>query len=148
MRFVRVREGHRRKGVSPVIAEVLLIVVSLIAGVALGGFAFAIMGAYNHPAEVVAQVMSCAPSSGPSETCMINLTNLGSSTVGTTSCSVIVNGSNLIGTLTSKGIVPAGGTLTSVSCTAYGASGAEGSAIVGSILLSNGASVLFAGTSS
>ncbi len=148
MRHPQTRRRGRR-GVSPVIAEVLLIAVSLIAGVALGGFAFGLLGAYAHPAEVAAQVRSCSSIGASSEVCTIDLTNVGSSDVGTTSaCYIDVGGAKVSGTVGSGGSVPGGGSLTGVSCMVQGASAVAGTTITGSISLTSGYPVYFAGTAS
>ncbi len=145
----RLLRRQRRRGVSPVIAEVLLIAISLIAGVALGGFAFALLGAYSHPAEVAAQVTSCSPNGASGEVCIVDLRNVGSSSVATTSaCSIDIGGAQVPGTVGSGGSVPGGGGLSGVTCTVHGTSAGAGDSIVGSISLTDGDPVLFAGTAS
>ena len=132
-----------RKAVSPVLAELLLIFVSLLTALLVGSFTFQMMGTAAHPAEVSAQFDSCT-ARGTNETCSLTLANLGASNVQTLpSCEVDSDGGNLV----SGGIVPAGGTLT-VSCLVVGLPDAgTGSPITGWVALSNGASIYFVGSS-
>jgi hypothetical protein len=140
VRFERRLRGSR-KAVSPVLAELLLIVVALIAGVLVGSFGFQLIGIAAHPAEVTAQLNSCAPT-GSNVTCSLTLANVGASNVGTSSlCAVGSAGGDLV----SGGTVPAGGTL-QVDCSVDGMSAApQGILVTGWIALSNGADVYFAG---
>ena len=140
MRLRRRLQGSRR-AVSPVLAELLLIVVSVITGLLVGSFGFQLIGTAAHPAEVSAQLNSCAPS-GSNVTCSLTLANVGGSNVDTTSlCAVGSSGGNLV----SGGTVPAGGTL-QVDCSVAGMSAAHlGVLVTGWIALTNGADVFFAG---
>jgi hypothetical protein len=133
---------HSRRAVSPVLAELLLIVVSLVAGLAVGTFAFQVVGTAAHPAEVSAQLNACA-ANGSNETCTLTLANVGGSDVQTLPLCTL---GSVGGDLTLGGTVPAGGSLT-VDCSIEGSQLAHmGSTITGWVALSNGASVFFAGT--
>jgi len=140
---VKTRSALRRsrRAVSPVLAELLLIVVALVAGLFTGSFTFQTIGTAAHPAEVSAQFNSCV-ANGPNESCSLTLSNVGASNVETLPGCVV--GSNS-GDLVSSGVVPAGGSLT-VDCTVAGTQPAQaGTPITGWVALSNGASVFFAG---
>ncbi len=129
-----------RRGVSPVLAELLLVFVSLIAGVAVGAFAFELIGASAQPAEVAARVDSCTQGG-----CVLTLTNVGTTnTEPTASCGI----GSIAGILNSTRPIPSGGALT-VECSTGGGGGlASGSLVTGWVALSNGARVYFAGTRS
>ena len=137
------KAGRRRSrsGVSPIVAEVLLLAISLIAGLMLGIFTFQVVGTAAHPAEVSAQLDTCA-ADGANETCSLTLANVGGSDVQTLPlCTLGAAGGNL----TAGGIVPAGGTL-NVDCSVDGAQASHlGPFVSGWVSLSNGASVFFAG---
>jgi len=136
------RLGSRR-AVSPVLAELLLMFVSLLAALLVGSFSFQTIGTASRPAEVSAQLNSCT-AAGTNETCSLTLANIGTSNIQTSSsCGVGSDG----GSLTSGGTVQAGGTL-AVSCFVAGLPYAgSGIPITGWVALSNGADVYFAGSS-
>lgn len=129
------------------VAEFVLIVVTLIAAIVVGGFVFGLFGSYVPPAEVAAQVSSCS-SSGTAEVCQVTLANMGPRNVETTGCSLALHGSNLPGSITNGGTVPASGLLSGVGCVVQGASAPAGSRLVGSIGLTNGATIFFTTVSS
>jgi len=132
-----------KKAVSPVLAELLLMFVSLLTALLVGSFGFQTIGTASRPAEVSAQLDSCA-AAGTNETCSVTLANIGTSNIQTlSSCGMGSDGGNLI----SGGTVPAGGTL-AVSCFVTGLPYAgTGIPITGWVALSNGADVYFAGSS-
>jgi flagellin-like protein len=132
-----------RRAISPVLAELLLIVVTLVTGLMVGTFTFQVVGTAAHPAEVSAQLNSCT-ANGSNETCSLTLANVGASDVVTLPVCVV---GSVDGSLTAGGTVPAGGTLT-VDCSVKGVQlEGAGSPIMGWIALSNGYSVYFAGHS-
>ena len=148
MRVHRALRGARRSGVTAILVEFVLIIVSLISAVILGGFLFGIFTVYVPPAEVAAQVSSCT-ATGTTEVCQLALANQGARNVDTDSyCTINVGGSKLSGTIANGGTVPASGSLSGVSCVVQGVTAQPGSRLTGSILLTNGALVFFAGTSS
>ncbi len=132
---------------NPLVAEFVLVVVALISATVVGGFVFGLFGSYVPPAEVAAQVSSCSWT-GTAEVCQVTLANVGPRNVETTGCSLSLEGSNLAGTITNGGTVPASGSLSEVSCAVQGASAPAGSRLVGSIGLTNGATVFFTSVSS
>lgn len=148
MRIARIPAGTRRKGVTVIVVEFILILVTLITSVMVGGFVFGLFGNYIPPAEVAAQVSSCS-STGSSEVCQLTLSNVGARNVATTSgCTLSLAGSARPGNLTGGGTIPGGASLNKISCAVQGAQAEPGSRLVGSIPLSNGATVFFTGTAS
>src|SRR5271157_1307332 len=78
-----------RKGISPVLATVILIAITLIAAIAVAGFVFGLFGSFTSSATVTAQVTSCTSATG---ICDVTLTNTGTSNVAITGCSVQIAG--------------------------------------------------------
>ena len=156
---------HGKRAISPIIATVLIIAVTLIAAVAIGGFVFGIFGSASQTADV--QVTTVTAPHGDFET---------SGGTATFTCSTTASGAYLVVTNTGT----AAGTVTGVTLTWAGANnaytpsgscsiGAAGSATAttyinlpatasitatattgqtfqGTVTLSNGAEVLYTGT--
>ena len=133
---------HRRKGISPVLATVILIAITLIAAVAIGGFVFGLMGTFTSVAEVKAIAYNCT---GTPEVCTVSLSNIGTANASVMgSCSLTMGGTIYQGVATVVSGSLTGGSTASVTCTGPAGSHASvGSTIEGSILISNGADVLF-----
>lgn len=133
----------KRKAVSPVLATIILIAITLVAAIAVAGFLFGLMGTFTNIALVAAGTVSC---SGSPEVCMVSLTNSGSGNVSITGdCTLTFAGT----TYTSTAVVQSGnlsaGSSAVVSCTVPGSAHAiPGNQVVGWVNLRNGASVLFA----
>lgn len=124
------------------VAEMVLIAVTLISSLVFGGFFFGLIGTMDRPAEVAAQATVCKHV-GSSETCVIDLTNEGASNTSTTN---VCRLGSAEGTLTSGGTIPADGTLLGVVCTVTGINALSGSRLVGSVPLANDGIVFFVGT--
>ncbi|MGD0397245.1 MAG: archaellin/type IV pilin N-terminal domain-containing protein [Nitrososphaerales archaeon] len=143
-----VQHGRKRKAISPVLATVILIAITLIAAIAVAGFVFGLFGSFTSSATVTAQVTSCDAATG---VCTVVLTNTGTSNVAETGCSIQINGLASSGAVTFGGTpvstptVPASGSGTYI-CTPTPATQTVGSMAVGHFTLANGASVPFSGT--
>ncbi len=136
--------SRKRRGLTEFVVTVFLIMVALITGTILAGIAFGAMGIYTGRAAVSAQVASCGTTSS-GEVCQLTLTNQGSSNVYTDGvCNL---GPQHSGSVQDGGVVPAGGTLQGVKCVVPGVAPSAGSPIEGSISLTDGFVVFFAGTS-
>ena len=138
------RRRKNRRAISPVLATVHLIAITLIASTAIAGFVFGLFGTFTSTAQVSAGTVSC---SGTPEVCVVPLQNTGSGNTAITGvCNLAFAGGPYVGTAVLTGSLQAGGGGL-VSCTAPGsAHAAAGSEVTGSITLGNGAYVLFAGT--
>jgi FlaG/FlaF family flagellin (archaellin) len=132
----------KRKGLSAVIVELLLIVIALVTTAVLGGFVFGTLNFYYGPAELAAQVASCSASNN-SEVCQVTLTNIGANPASTLGCTMNVNGSRVQGIMTNGGVVPASGSLGNVGCTAHGSTVPSGTRVVGWISFTGGFSAYF-----
>ena len=135
--------GSRKKGISPVLATVILIAITIVAATSIAGFVFGLMGTFTNTATVSATSVSC---SGTPEVCTLFATNPG---VGSTSitgvCALSFGGSSYQGTAVMvAGNLNGGGTgkLTCTSNTAL-SHAASGSQVTGWFSVGNGANVLF-----
>jgi flagellin-like protein len=137
----------KRKAISPVLATVILIAITLIAAVAIAGFVFGLFGSFTSSAQVSAQVTSCTYAA-TNNVCNVVLTNSGTSNTVATSCSINIGGAAKIGAVSGVTLISASSTAAAI-CTVNPAGGSAaqtvGSQAVGSFGLSNGASVPFSG---
>jgi len=132
----------RREGISPILATVILIAITLIAAISISGFVFGLFGTYTNTARVEAISYSCT---GTPIVCTVGLQNTGTAdTALSGSCSLITGGNSYSSVAAlSSGSLNAGSSAV-VTCTGpAGSHAASGSQIVGSILLNNGANLLF-----
>jgi hypothetical protein len=136
----------KRKGITPIVVTFLLIIVTLMASVILGGMVFGFMGSYAPPAEVTVESATCS-SNLNAITCSITLGNLGGHSTATSGFCTLGSGSNNA-TLIGGGVIPAGGSLSGVKCVRQGVDLTQGSSIEGSLYLTNGAVLTFYGSSS
>jgi len=147
MNFEKVQKRNR-KAISPVLATVILIAITLIAAIAIAGFVFGLFGSFTSSAQVSASVTSCTQGgAGKALVCTVNLTNTGTSNVAVSGCSIQAAGTAQASTPLG-GNVPAGGALNGQTCTTTSLTLTEpalGSQAIGTFTLSNGASVPFAG---
>ena len=150
-----------RKAISPIIATVLIIAVTLVASVAIGGFVFGLFGSSTNTAQVTtinSALIHLASGAGLAVTCsgaqgtpamgFVQLTNLGTANVAVTAVSLTFGGSTYTAALTDCGgtsPVNAGGVLY-LQFTANAASATStGQQYSGFVVTSNGAQVVFTG---
>jgi len=147
MNFEKVRRKNR-KAISPVLATVILIAITLIAAIAVAGFVFGLFGTFTSTAQVSASVTSC---SGTPEVCSLVLTNSGNANLASpTVCSMTFAGSTTQGTYAVvAGTLNSGasqtGTCTDNTAAAHAPAGSQ---VTGSVILANGGNALFSGTGS
>ncbi|MEM3804287.1 MAG: type IV pilin N-terminal domain-containing protein [Conexivisphaerales archaeon] len=106
----KARNKGKKRAISPVIATVILIAITLIAAVAIGGFVFGLFGSFTSSAQVSvtgADITANAVASGNQNTyyCRTTttstlsnyavLSNTGTSSASVTSVSIKVNGVNM-----------------------------------------------------
>jgi len=136
---------HKRRGVSAVVAEVVMIAVLLVAAVMLAGITFGIFAIYYQPAEVTAESATCSTADNMT-VCQVTLTNEGTSDTSTTGACSLQVGTLVQGSVEGGGTVPAGGSLSGVECVAHSGGFSSGSHVNGALQLTNGASAFFIGT--
>ena len=78
-----------RKAISPVIATVILIAITLIAAIAIAGFVFGLFGSFTSNAQVTATASCTAGASG---TCTVNLSNTGTANTNVLSATITYAG--------------------------------------------------------
>jgi len=146
---MRINAPNKRKAISPVLATVILIAITLIAAIAIAGFVFGLFGSFTSSAQISAQVVSCGKGATDLQ-CNLNFRNSGTSNAAITAVSVqiagVPAGTTCVGALPQT--VPAGGALNGLVCTTTIANANEpavGSMSIGSVTLSNGGSVPFSG---
>jgi archaeal type IV pilus assembly protein PilA len=133
---------RKRRGISPVLAEVILIAITLIAAVAITGFVFGLFSSFTHTAEVMATVVSC--DSGSTNSCTLTLSNTGTASVNVIAGSISYGGATY--SLTGyAGTVTAGSSLTRAVAWTGGGTASAGEGFTGSVALANGGSVPFTG---
>jgi flagellin-like protein len=156
-------KGRRkqRRAVSPVLATVILIAITLIAAVAIAGFVFGLFGAFTSTAQISITSVSC---SANNKLCTLVLTNSGTaSTQSGTSGTITFGGQTVtmqcgatpLTSVSGSTTVTTGGTGTTaitagqsqlIYCS-WNPSGAQpGQQFVGAVSLANGAQVQFSGT--
>ena len=154
-----------RKAISPVIATVILIAITLIAAIAIAGFVFGLFGSFTATAEVtqVGSNLSATGLSGTSNslaaTCetttpasgdsYVVLSNTGTGSTSVTAVSLILGGTTYtITTPTGCSATPikASGTLYVVISGTASSTLAAGSTFGGSVSLANGGNVPLSGT--
>jgi len=151
---MKINASRHRKAISPVLATVILIAITLIAAIAVAGFVFGLFGSFTSSATIRAQVVSCTATGAPPTqhlVCTLNLSNTGTSNGAVNSVTILANGQSQA-TTCAGGLpqtVPAGGSLNGLACTTTAGTFTEpavGSVAGGSIYTSNGAVVPFSGT--
>jgi flagellin-like protein len=143
---MNISTSKRRKAISPVLATVILIAITLIAAIAVAGFVFGLFGTFTSSAHIQAQVTSCTRAAPA--VCTVNLMNTGTSNATPNSCTIQINGVATAGAvLPAATPVVAGAAATAYTCTmGAGVTGGQaGAQAVGSFSLSNGATVPYAG---
>ena len=143
MNFQKVQR-RKRKAISPVLATVILIAITLIAAIAIAGFVFGLFGSFTSSAQVSAVSVVCSDSL---HDCVVGLQNTGSSNATPTACNVQISGVSTSGTGGFAAVTAGGGSVPQ-TCTigTTALSQAVGSTAQGSFTMSNGASVPFTGT--
>ena len=132
-----------RKGISPVLATVVLIAITIVAATSIAGFVFGLLGSFTSTATVSATSVSCT---GTPEVCTLIASNTGSGSTGITGvCSLTFGGNSYAGTAALVSGNLNGGGSGKITCTSNTPSShaTSGSQITGWFTVGNGADVLF-----
>lgn len=145
MNFEKVRRKNR-KAISPVLATVILIAITLIAAVAIAGFVFGLFGSFTSTAQVQANSPSCTKIA--LSVCTIQMSNTGSASTSVgagTVLTLVFGGVRDTGTCAAATLTA--GAVTTVTCTVVGGVTVPtaGEAFTGSVVLANGGSAAFSG---
>jgi flagellin-like protein len=157
------RRATRRKAITPIIATVLIIAVTLIAAVAIGGFVFGIFGsatsvaqvtvvgtALTHPTSAGTFAAACVTSAPSTSTNgYLQLTNTGTASTVASTVSMTYGGTTYSVALTGAALctVPSGGSMyvSITTATGYAAVANSGQQFTGFVVMSNGAQVVYTG---
>jgi flagellin-like protein len=147
---------YQRKGISPLIATLTLIAVTLVAAVAVGGYVFGIFGSQTSTAQVsVTYAQISAHQAGSALTIQvggnptnpigtIKLVNSGTSSIGISGLSLTYGGTTAFASA-SSGTIQSGSTQT-IYITDLATTATAGQQFTGAVVLSNGVQVPFSGT--
>jgi len=144
---MNINSARRRKAISPVLATVILIAITLIAAIAIAGFVFGLFGSFTSTAQVTVSYSSLAGGAAPAGTILVLNTGTSNTnanglslTYGGQTCSAAITGSPV--TLTA-GKAP--GTTLTVTANSCSVVPVHGQAFTGSLSTSNGAQIPFSG---
>jgi len=156
---MRIIPTNKRKAISPVLATVILIAITLIAAIAIAGFVFGLFGTFTSTARVQASVTSCVLNgAAPNhEYCNLILTNSGNANTNAVgACSLTFGGASYGGysaatlaAAVSPGAavtITAGSSATLICQAGSGGGAGAGSQVTGSVILANGGNALFSAT--
>jgi len=151
----------RRKAISPILATVILIAITLIAAIAIAGFVFGLFGSFTSSAQVQAAPVSftaaVANAAAAAPTChavagatapYLQLSNTGTSSATANYFTISFGGKTYTQT-PAAGCVVVAGSNEAMDVTGFGAGAGVavvGEQFTGAALMSNGASVAFTGT--
>ncbi len=159
--------SNSRRAISPIIATVLIIAVTLIASVAIGGFVFGIFAQGQNSAQIAVtgtalSALGFATGTGGTVTCVtaapavpyLTLTNTGTGSSAVSGVTITWAGSNNAFSLTTATTCSIGAAGTGTAQTFAQFTGTPkvsvatvaGQAYTGTVTLTNGAQLLFTGT--
>jgi len=89
---LKITNHRKRKAISPVLATVILIAITLIAAIAVAGFVFGLFGTFTASATLQLSVVSCvhgvAGNAAGDAYCELAITNTGGSSGSVTGCAI------------------------------------------------------------
>jgi len=151
---MKITNARRRKAISPVLATVILIAITLIAAIAVAGFVFGLFGSFTSSARVqisTATIVHSATTPGVGSSLLA--LNTGTSNTIANSVSLTFGGQTCTLTITPGTVTITAGVAPGVSIPFTADSGscdtiasASGQAFTGIVYLSNGGQVPFSGT--
>ncbi len=151
----RIHFKRTSKGISPVLATVILIAITLIAAVAIAGFVFGLFGSFTNSPQLSVSIASCYKQGADVE-CALLIQNTGSGNAGIpgSACNIQVGGTSTAGVMWTQ---PAGAgvkvtavngntsPVTYYCLTGAATAGTPGSTATGNIITTSGA-IAFSGT--
>jgi len=140
---MNINSARRRKAISPVLATVILIAITLIAAIAIAGFVFGLFGSFTSTARI--SVVSTSIPHGLAAGNWVSAQNTGTSNANVNSMTLTYGGVTCAPAITVTTVTA--GSTASVAVTGAGScvAGSPGEAFVGSLALSNGGQVPFSG---
>jgi len=154
---MKINSPRRRKAISPVLATVILIAITLIAAIAIAGFVFGLFGTFTSGQNLQLVGTACAHTAGGAkvfgtatahaDSCVLALTNTGGASASITGCSIYGASQTLQG---SPKTVAAGTTSAApvvVECSSAAALTA-GAAVSGSLVVASGSPLAYSAIAS
>jgi len=148
---MKINRARRRKAISPILATVILIAITLIAAIAIAGFVFGLFSGFTSSARV--SIISTGLvhgnlAAGP--TGSVSVTNTGTANTNANSMTLTWGGTTcspgMAVTLVTAGAASVTLTITGVgSCATMASASIAGEAFTGNIALANGGQVPFTG---
>ena len=117
---MNIRKFSKKKAISPILATVILIAITLIAAVAIAGFVFGLFGSFTSTAQISVSSSNCTVSASTGDiSCNIYFLNTGTGTGSVSGASISYGGAGYIAlTCPAAVTVVAGGSAVSYSpCT-------------------------------
>jgi len=143
---MQINTAKRRKAISPVLATVILIAITLIAAIAIAGFVFGLFGSFTSSARI--SQLSTSMVSGATPTGTITVMNTGSSNAAVNSISLTYGGQTCAAAITGSPVTitaGAGGVPLTITAGACATASTSGQAFTGNLALSNGGQVPITG---
>lgn len=143
---MKITNVHMRKAISPVIATVILIAITLIAAIAIAGFVFGLFGSFTSTAQISVTTAALTSTSGPAG--KITFQNTGAANGAVNSITLTYGGQTCTPTVATLPLTVVAGSsaFVTVSATGCGTAPAAGQQFTGSASLSNGGVASFTGT--
>jgi len=136
-------ERHNmRRAISPLVMTVLLIANTLVAGVAIAGFAFGLFGTASATSSVSATALVCSHGSATTSECLVVFQNTGNAPVSAVACSL----AGATSTLPSAPLSIPPGQASGATCKVAPGITTPGQPVRGTFTLSDGTIVSFSGT--
>jgi len=85
---MKIINHRRRKAISPVLATVILIAITLIAAIAVAGFVFGLFGTFTSSATLQVTGVVCHSGAAAAAYCVLTISNTGGSSGSITACSI------------------------------------------------------------
>ena len=142
---MQINSARRRKAISPVLATVILIAITLIAAIAIAGFVFGLFGSFTSVARVTLTAPNMAPGTGAANAGTVVALNTGTSNTNANSATLTFGGATCSATITGAPVSITAGVAPGITLTLTGAAGCgtstAGESYLLSIALSNGGQV-------
>lgn len=135
--MMNTKKFGKKKAISPILATVILIAITLVAAVAIAGFVFGLFGTLSGGANIQVTGTVCSLGVG---SCILTMTNTGSAPATANTCAIYGTAGTPPGTA-----VVAGSSGTAVSCVVVTTTFTVGEAVSGTVTMSNGITIPFSG---
>lgn len=116
---MEIRKTSKKKAISPILATVILIAITLVASVAIAGYVFGLFGSFSSTAQILISSSNCSAGTGK---CVVYFSNTGTATATVSSVSINFGGLGYVpmSACTPAIVVPGGGSFSSTCVIASG----------------------------